>query len=60
MGGGNLLNSFSVSSVKYSQLAFLKLIYVLLALVIGFMSVSSDIIIGRWSEPKLVSVDHEA
>ena len=57
---GSLLNAFSVSSVKYVQLTFLKLIKVLFSLIMGLISVARVITMGRWSEPRLVNVSHEA
>ena len=58
-GGGSFANSASVSIWYFSQSALRKLIKVRLSLVMGFISVTMFMMIGRWSDPRLVLVYQE-
>ena len=50
IGGSSFENFSSVFSSNCSQSAFLKFINVLSSLVIGFISVSMEMVMGTWSE----------
>ena len=56
LGGASFENSASVCSVKSGQFAFLKLIKVRLSLGWGWISVAQVMIMGRWSDPRVVWV----
>ena len=57
LAGISLENLSSVYLVKPGQSAKLKLMKVLLGAFVFFMVVDSFISIGRWSKPRVVSVD---
>ena len=54
LGAVNFENSTSVSVWNWFQSAFLKLMNTLKSLMMGFISVSSLTIMGRWSDPNSV------